>query len=64
MADIAWRKARNFFFSGNQLQLRKISKTTSRIRFSVEGLEQGSVRYFADASNRRYVASATHVRFV
>ena len=40
-------------FSNNQLELRTILKETSGVRFFVVGLEQGFVRYFADASNRR-----------
>ena len=40
-------------FGDNQLELRTILKVTSGVRFFVVGLEQGFVRYFADASNRR-----------
>ena len=40
-------------FGNNQLALRTILKVTSGVHFFVGGLEQGFVRYFADASNRR-----------
>ena len=40
-------------FGNNQLELRTILKATCGVRFLRWGLEQGFVRYFADASNRR-----------